>query len=346
MAPEDHMVFVQTNNPQGNQVRAYRRADDGALTLVQTVDTGGKGGRLAGPPSDPLGSQGSLVDDSHHRLLFAVNAGSDTISVLGVGDSHLCLRQVLPSGGTFPASLAVHGNLLYVLNARKGGSIMGYRITDDRVCPIPDSHRSLGLTEMTGPMEFAFTPAQIGFSPDGRHLIITTKAANGALLDTFAIEDGGRPSAKVTANSAATPAPFGFTFDQHGHLVVTDAGIGALSTYTLNPDGTTAHIATQPDGRQAMCWVVKAGANFYVTDNMSNTITGYRIDAAGTPTVFTDVATNDGPTELAVARHGHFLYVEAGGAGNLDTFRIRHDGTLTRVATLTGLDGLEGLVVT
>jgi hypothetical protein len=32
----------------------------------------------------------------------------------------LIRRQVISTGGTFPVSIAVHGNLLYVLNARDG----------------------------------------------------------------------------------------------------------------------------------------------------------------------------------------------------------------------------------
>ncbi|MGH3764604.1 MAG: hypothetical protein ACRDS0_00445 [Pseudonocardiaceae bacterium] len=86
-------LFVQTNNPAGNQILASDRSDAGSLALAQAVDTGGAGGR-AGKP-DPLGSQGSLVYDSRHRRLIAVNAGSNTVSVLGLDASRLSLRQVL-----------------------------------------------------------------------------------------------------------------------------------------------------------------------------------------------------------------------------------------------------------
>jgi len=40
----------------------------------------------------------------------------------------LVLRQVISSGGTFPVSVAIHGNLVYVVNALNGGSIQGYRL--------------------------------------------------------------------------------------------------------------------------------------------------------------------------------------------------------------------------
>jgi hypothetical protein len=53
-----------------------------------------------------------------------VNAGSNTISVFAVRGDRLALRQVLSSGGTFPVSVVVYGNLVYVLNALNGGSLL------------------------------------------------------------------------------------------------------------------------------------------------------------------------------------------------------------------------------
>ena len=100
-------VFVQTDNPSGNQVVAYHRARDGVLSQAATYPTGGLGGILAGSVVDHLASQGSLSYDPRHALLYAVNAGSDTISVFAVSGDRLALRQVLGSGGSFPLALVV-----------------------------------------------------------------------------------------------------------------------------------------------------------------------------------------------------------------------------------------------
>jgi hypothetical protein len=110
-------VFVQTDNTAGNRVVAYDRAADGNLAPAGSYATGGRGGILAGSVVDHTASQGSLASDPRHGLLYAVNAGSDTISVFAVRGDRLALRQVLGSGGTFPVSVAVHGDLVYVLNA-------------------------------------------------------------------------------------------------------------------------------------------------------------------------------------------------------------------------------------
>src|SRR5689334_4752246 len=75
----DHVVFVQTDNTAGNQVVAYDRADNGTLTLADTYNTGGLGGVLNGSAVDHLASQGSLTYDRNNALLYAVNAGSNTV---------------------------------------------------------------------------------------------------------------------------------------------------------------------------------------------------------------------------------------------------------------------------
>jgi hypothetical protein len=82
-------VFVQTDNTSGNAIVAYQRSADGTLTQAGTYPTRGLGGILAGSVVDHLASQGSLSYDTSHQLLFAVNAGSNTVSVFAVhGDQH------------------------------------------------------------------------------------------------------------------------------------------------------------------------------------------------------------------------------------------------------------------
>jgi 6-phosphogluconolactonase (cycloisomerase 2 family) len=122
---------VQTNNLGANRIIVYDRAWDGTLTRVTSYLTGGKGGMAAGSAADPLASQGALVSAEHGRVLLAVNAGSDSISLFRVHGDHLWLAQVAASGGQFPASIAVHGDWVYVLNAGGQGSVQGYWLAGD-----------------------------------------------------------------------------------------------------------------------------------------------------------------------------------------------------------------------
>ena len=59
------------------------------------------------------------------------------------------LVDVAPSGGQFPASIAVHDDLAYVLNSGGTGIVQGFRIGRQGLRPISDSARSLGLANTT-----------------------------------------------------------------------------------------------------------------------------------------------------------------------------------------------------
>src|SRR5215467_6236585 len=77
-AASTHAVFVQTDNVAGNTIVAYDRSVDGTLHPAATYATGGLGGVLDGSVVDHTASQGALTYD--RGLLYAVNAGSDTIT--------------------------------------------------------------------------------------------------------------------------------------------------------------------------------------------------------------------------------------------------------------------------
>ena len=121
-------MFVQSDNVAGNQVVAYDRAANGTLSQAGVYATGGLGGALGESVVDHLASQGSLTADPANGLLYAVNAGSNSISVFAVYGDKLALRQVIGSGGAFPVSIAVDHGLVYVLNAEEGGSVQGYTV--------------------------------------------------------------------------------------------------------------------------------------------------------------------------------------------------------------------------
>src|SRR2546423_10826663 len=231
------VVWVQTNEPTGNSVVVYDRGADGRLTQAGTYSTGGNGGVAArGTESDHLASQGSLVYDAADRLLFAVNAGSNSVSAFSVHGDRLHLESVVASGGQFPASIAVHGRLLYVLNSGGVGVVQGFRIAGDHLVRIPGSARTLGLADSEPPF-FLTSPGQIGFTPDGQQVLMTTKASEST-IDVFQVGANGRLSATPVANASATPVPFAFTFTPTGRLAVGEAGASTLSTYAIQSDGT------------------------------------------------------------------------------------------------------------
>jgi 6-phosphogluconolactonase (cycloisomerase 2 family) len=346
----DDLVFVQTNEVAGNQIVVFERERDGHLDREGTFATGGNGG-IATPGTEPdrLASQGSLVYDDRHDLLFAVNAGSDTFSVFEVRGERLELEQVLPSGGEFPASVAVHKDLVYVLNAGGTGNVQGFEIDDGEVEPLSGSMRTLGLAN-TDPPDFLTSPGQVGFTPDGRKLIVTTKASRST-IDIWKVNRDGRLSETAVLNPSVTPVPFAFTFDGKKRLVSGEAATSVVTTYEIQRDRTLANPQSQSDGQIALCWIVEARGFFYVTNTGSNNVSGYRIDRDGRPTLIgaTGIVatTNAGPIDMTTSANGRFLYVQTGSAGTVDEFRVNRDGTLTPLGVVTGLPvGQEGIAST
>jgi 6-phosphogluconolactonase (cycloisomerase 2 family) len=339
-----HVVFVQTDDTAGNQIVAYDRADNGTLTPLNTYDTGGLGGILSGSVVDHLASQGSLVYDPDNSLLLAVNAGSNSVSVFAVRGGQLTLNQVVSSGGTFPVSIAIHGDLVYVANAENGGSLQGYFVAFGRLFPIPGSNRSLGLDPNATP-QFTNTPGQVAFSPDGSQLVVTTKD-NGNDIDVFRVGLFGLLSPAPVVNSEPGALPFAVTFDPHGNLVVTDTGIGALVTYSLRPDGTVTELDAVASTQAATCWVAAARGFFYTSNAGSASESGYLESGNGQLTLLGQTATDAGTVDAAASSNGQFLYVQTGGNGIVDEFQVQSNGSLTQLGSVIvpNAVGGEGIV--
>jgi 6-phosphogluconolactonase (cycloisomerase 2 family) len=346
----EELVFVQTNELDGNRIVVFERERNGRLEREAAFPTGGRGGAAEpGTESDLLASQGSLVYDARHSLLFAVNAGSDTVSVFRVSGERLRLTDVVPSGGDFPASVAVFGDLVYVLNAGNEGRLQGFEIRGHDLRPLDGSSRSLGLAN-ADPPNFLTSPGQVGFTPDGQKLIVTTKASRST-IDVYRVRHDGRLSQNPVVNTSATPVPFAFTFDRFDRLVSGEAGTSSVTTYTIERDGELTNAQSLSDNQAALCWIVPARGFFYVSNTASNTLSGYRINAAGTLSLVTPsgiVATTPaGPIDMAVSSHGNFLYAQTGTAGTVEEYHVERDGTLTHLGSVTGLPaGMEGIAAT
>jgi hypothetical protein len=343
-------LFVQTNNTTANSIMVYQRAWNGTLTLAGTYSTGGMGGVASGATADPLASQGSLAGADHGRVLLAVNAGSNTVSLFRVRGDRLWLKQVIAAGGTFPVSIAVHRNLVYVLNAGVtpvttpgASSVQGFWLRGDHLWPIRGSSRAVGPTITTQPFYLA-SPGMVGFSPDGARLVVATKFS-GSLIDVFRVGHWGMLSATPMANPTAPTAahvPFAFVFDPWGRLVVVQVGDSGISSYAFKPDNSLAFIGAANDTKDAVaasCWISRAGHYCFVSNAGSANISIYRLHYSGMPSLVGAMPTTAaaGTTDSVTTRDGHFLYVECGGAGVVLAYRIHGDGGLSLIQTVTGL---------
>ena len=333
-------VFTTTNSADGNAVLAFRRSARGGLTFLDAYDTGGTGTGAG------LGNQGGLVLDTSGNHLFAVNAGSDSLSVLAVGPKGLRLLDVEGSGGALPISVTTYGDLVYVLNAGGDGNISGLRLAADGTLTL--------IAGSTRPLSGSGTaPAQISFSPDGQALVVTEKGTNS--LVTYVVGDDGLASDPiVTASEGDTP--FGFAFGHRARLFVSEAFGGAfeasaVSSYDLRRDGSLEPITPSlPTTETAACWLVVTGNGryAYTTNTGSDSITGLALARNGVVSLldvdgFTAQA-GDAPIDAAFSRNSRFLYVLNSGDGSLSAYSVRADGGLVDLAGVDGLPaGANGL---
>jgi lipoprotein-anchoring transpeptidase ErfK/SrfK len=343
-ASSRHAVFVQTDGLAGNQIVAYDRSSEGTLTEAGAYSTEGLGGQLEGSVVDHLASQGSLAYDSQNGLLYAVNAGSNTISVFAVLGERLALRQVLSSGGTFPVSIAVHNDTVYVLNAEEGGSLQGFDVNAGTLAPIPGSNRALGLNPSATP-QFVNTPGQVAFSPGGSQLLVTTKA-NGSDIDVFAVEAGGVLSTTPVVNPEGSAVPFAMSFGKHGNLIVAEAA-GFLASFQLNENGTITQLDSVPTGQAATCWVTSAKGHYFASNAGSNSLSSFGASAGEQLlTPLGNIPTDEGTVDGTATPDGRFLYVQTGAAGIVDEFAVGGPGGPSKIGSVTvpGAIGGEGIV--
>lgn len=352
-------VYVMTNQDTGNAVTVLERAADGGLTEIETFPTGGLGNGNAASVAnalDPLVSQGSLIRSDDHRFLFAVDAGSNEVSVLAVEGHKLIPVDRVPSAGTTPVSVTVHKNLLYVLN-RVESTISGFTVgTDGKLSPLAGSTQSL-IRGAGG------SPAQIQFTPDGAQLVVTEIANN--LIEVLAIDEYGRAGPPV-ANQSSGAGPFGFTFAKD-LMIVSEVTSNAASSYRVTKDGTLEVVSgSVPTTEEAACWVVTNSTTdpryAYVVNTVSGSVSGYRIDGTGAlslldPDGRTGVTVDSlAPIDAAVSGDGQFLYVITGGFSatnpmpdlsaemSITSFRIETGGSLTTIPGPGGFPpGTQGI---
>lgn len=338
-------VYVASNAASGNEILVFDRSAGGDLTPSGAVATGGDG------TGGGLGNQGGLALSDDERFLYAVNAGSDSISAFAIAADGLELIGTYPAGGSRPVSIALDRRLLYVVNA--GGAlgaadnVYGFRLrVDGSLDPIAGSGRALSAAS-TG-------PAQAAFSTDGRYLLVTEKATNTITVFTVG-DDGtlgvGRPQPSVGAT------PFGFDVDRLGRVFVSEAfggapGASAVSSYGFDDAGNLVVIdPSVPTTETAACWFALGnnGHFGYTTNTGSGTLTGFAIDQDGGLSLLDadgETAVSDGgPIDLDFSRDGRQVFVLNGAAGALSAYGVNGgDGSLSALGRIDGLPaGANGL---
>jgi 6-phosphogluconolactonase (cycloisomerase 2 family) len=323
-------VYTETNSADGNAVQVLTRGDDGRLTPAGSVSTGGRG------TSAGLGSQGAVALSGDGRVLLAVDAASNDVAAFRVGRQGLTLAGRVPSRGTMPVSVAIHGHDAYVLNAGGFSNVAAFRVSGDGTL----TPRFGGRAPLA---EGANGPAEVAVSPDGSALVVTERVSSR--LETFPLRHG-IPGDPVTTPSSG-PTPFGFAFDRSGDAIVSEAINSTASSYRLRSGALQLVSASVPTLQGAACWVATTpdGRFAYTGNAATGSITGFAIAADGSLTRVTEdgrTASTPRPNDLAVA--GGYLYAINPLVGSVTAYHIHDDGSLEALPAATGLpQGLAGL---
>src|SRR5581483_3281805 len=217
-------VYTESNDTTANTLIAFNRWATGKLTLRGRVATGGKGSTQAvgcGPGCPVLDSQNEVVQSASGTLVFAVNGGSNTVSSFTVSKKGIKLVAQYPSGGTMPENLALHGNILYVLNVSTQnangttGNIYGWRVAPNgTLTPLGSSQPLANLA----PPDRSGDPRAMDIDPTGKVIVVTelaggfNKGGPPGKIDTFLLGPDGKAGAAV-AYPSQDAFPFGFAFD-------------------------------------------------------------------------------------------------------------------------------------
>ena len=302
-------LFVMTNSTdrvRGNEIAMYNRASNGDLSFVGYFPTGSLNVVLpqlgSGPAptaqifeiatngvlprvvasADGLGSSNSLILSQDNSCLFAVNAGSHTISSFRVHNNGLSRVSVADSRGVFPVSLTEFGNTLYVLNSGEAGSLVGFRVDNCALLPFGEVVSLQDLLDPSSfptpaPGEVLTTPAQASFTPDGQRLLLSIKGLDGAKFTdagqlvslpngrmvVFSVGANGQISDPVITQfsfAERTGGPFSFNFVDAETVIVLHANSSTVGSYTINPDNTLSLISGPFDTAGfAPCWVSNNG---------------------------------------------------------------------------------------
>ena len=327
-------VYTMSNAAAGNRILAFHRAFNGTLASAGSFATGGlgSGGGLGNQGGLVLSDNNrwllavnagsndvsllAVDDDSlqladkapsggtqpisvtiHHRLVYVLNAGSETVSGFRLR-SHGKLSPIagstrpLSGAGVGPAQVQFSRDGRWLIVTEKNANlIVTYPVDDDGLLGPPLLQPSQGTT----PFGFAV----------GDHRRVFVSEAFGGAPDSSAVSsyrlgrDGFLDVLSPSVATHQTAACWVVVTEDGRFAYATNTGSGSISGYAIDDDGRLTLL--NADGRTA------------------------------------DTGAGSTPIDLALSEDGRFLFVLNSGAHSIGAFRILHDGQLQPVTTIGGL---------
>ncbi|MCG8465702.1 MAG: beta-propeller fold lactonase family protein, partial [Xanthomonadales bacterium] len=338
-------VYTANNYASGNGIHGYRITSGGTLEELpgSPFASGGFG------DDNSAFSQNGLVVSPDQQFLFAVNHGSNDISVFRVarnGRLFAVEGSPFPSGGELPSSLSLSGDVLYVsflgdANAPPeqgcvGCELRGFRMQSGGAL-VPIANSSIALENIP-----AGRPLAIQFNPAGSVLF-------GSLTIASAVFELGQPelfsyeldhetgllsaspgSPYTVRDGSAQPLGFAFNPANPSHVYTANVVSGvpdlpsSVSAYLMAHTGQVAELDFSPVPAEvtpgdaiAACWakVTFDGNNLYTANAGSDNLSHFRLAESGEPTLAGLIATPtvgngpNAPVDLLILPGDRYLYV-------------------------------------
>jgi len=288
-------VYFMTNDAKGNFIVTSAIGTDGKITPTNAVYTGGKGGHGAAASGDagpdPLFTQDSVKVGNN--FLFAVNAGSNSLSMFKINDlqpTELSLVGMpVDTQGDFPVAVAFSSkmNLACVVNGGAADGVACFNVDANKgLVPAPNTNRPLNLNQTTPPTGPPNTVSDIIFSEDDTKLFVSVKGIppTPGRISAFDVN----PDCSLSETSVdSTPSqggvvPFSMTNIPGKNAVLnTDAAVGfAVYDFSQGANATATSTIVPIEGQGATCWSnfsPKTGT-FFLTDIITSTVTEVQVD--------------------------------------------------------------------
>lgn len=311
-ATPDYSAVYFASNPDGtNSVIALtRNLSTGLLTYLGSFTSGGNGTTaIQGAQAHAVMANGPYV--------YAVNSGSGNFSTFRISqDGQLSLIATTSSGGARPVSIAIRGNLLYVLNQGISASeqdgpvnagVSPFVIGADGI-PVAATATGISL-----PAENA--PADIIFTGNGQRLAVMCTGAN--TVRSYDVDAAGNLSNPQTVDVESAPVggasntrlPWcGFA------TVVEDPGPASVVSFNAQSIlSIVSQIAAAAD--QDPCWATTdiGGFRLWTSNFLPRSLTLYSIAADGALArlgAYEPPSSDNGPgaLDIGVSSDGRFLY--------------------------------------
>ena len=319
------LVLTSSNAPGANQVLVYQleAGDTPALSLVQTLPTGGQGGAS--------GNAGILQMEDDFGAV--ANYGSGSVSELGREGDFIQVRgQIkLASGCLKPDSVAITREHLFVAGTN---------------CVESHSWPSGALDGATVHLSDT-SAAQVAVGKTWGAVTFTSGTVEQLGLTRWGALSGSVAPVALPADANNTPLGAAFWDDVLGFTPAHSADSFAIVDAQRNVYPIVG--PTPPYPTNAPCWVAKGPGNVWYTGNSpGHAISIFFSDGKG-GTFYKSVSLPGAPTDITVSHDRKWLAViySASGSGYVAVFAIDRYGDLTLEATSSpiGIPAFNGVAI-